>query len=113
MRFRTIANRPGGFRAHSCGPDEAEDLTQGFFERLLQRNLIHQANRDCGRFRSFQLTLLKWKRQCLTLLLSTHFNFKIGSFLGNSVGCHPGIFSATDTKRVKRGMVGLAGIMLE
>lgn len=55
-------------RAHGYGPDEAEDLTQGFFERLLEKNLIHQANRDRGRFRSFLLTLLKhyvaneWKR---------------------------------------------------
>jgi DNA-directed RNA polymerase specialized sigma24 family protein len=55
-------------RACGYGPDDAEDLTQGFFERLLQENLIHQAQRDRGRFRSFLLTLLKhylandWKR---------------------------------------------------
>lgn len=37
----------------------AEDVTQDFFARLLERNLIAHADRDRGRFRSFLLTSFK------------------------------------------------------
>jgi RNA polymerase sigma-70 factor (ECF subfamily) len=40
-------------RGHS--PTDAEDLTQGFFERLLRLNSIASARREKGRFRSFLL----------------------------------------------------------
>lgn len=43
-------------RGHSA-PD-AEDLTQEFFARLLQRNWVARADRSKGRFRSFLLTAL-------------------------------------------------------
>ena len=46
--------RRSGHSAH-----EAQDLTQGFFERLLERNFIAAADRERGRFRSFLLTALK------------------------------------------------------
>lgn len=39
--------------------EEAEDLTQGFFERLLERSIVSQADPTRGRFRSFLLGALK------------------------------------------------------
>jgi RNA polymerase sigma-70 factor (ECF subfamily) len=50
-------------------PHEAEDLTQGFFARLLQKNFVADARRERGKFRSFLLLALKrflaneWDRQ--------------------------------------------------
>jgi RNA polymerase sigma factor (sigma-70 family) len=41
-------------------PDEAQDLTQEFFVRLLEKNYIERADRDKGRFRSFLLSSLKF-----------------------------------------------------
>ncbi|MBU6409402.1 MAG: sigma-70 family RNA polymerase sigma factor [Verrucomicrobia bacterium] len=41
-------------RGHS--PDDAKDLTQGFFAWLLERNWLAAANPQRGRFRSFLLT---------------------------------------------------------
>lgn len=38
---------------------EAEDLTQAFFARLLERNTLAMANPERGRFRNFLLTALK------------------------------------------------------
>jgi RNA polymerase sigma-70 factor (ECF subfamily) len=40
--------------------EEAKDLVQGFFQRLLARDFLKQANRDRGRFRSFLLIRLKY-----------------------------------------------------
>ncbi len=40
-------------------PPEAEDLTQGFFARLLEKNYIADLTPGVGRFRSFLLTSLK------------------------------------------------------
>jgi RNA polymerase sigma-70 factor (ECF subfamily) len=53
-----------------CGhnPDDAKDLTQEFFARLLERKSFRLADRSRGRFRTFLLTSLKhflvneWKR---------------------------------------------------
>ena len=44
-------------RGHS--PADAQDLTQGFFEQLLEKNWIAGADRQKGRFRSFLLMALK------------------------------------------------------
>lgn len=41
------------------GPEEAEDLTQGFFLHLQVKNLIGKADPSRGRFRSFLLGVLK------------------------------------------------------
>jgi hypothetical protein len=38
-------------RGHS--PEEAKDLTQEFFSRLLQNKTLAYMKRDCGKFRSF------------------------------------------------------------
>ena len=38
---------------------EAEDSTQAFFEKLLEKNFIESANPNRGRFRSFLLTVFK------------------------------------------------------
>jgi RNA polymerase sigma-70 factor (ECF subfamily) len=38
---------------------QAEDLTQGFFARLLEKNALGSVQRDQGRFRSFLLASLK------------------------------------------------------
>ena len=40
--------------------DSAQDLTQGFFSSLLERNTLAAADRERGRFRSFLLTALKF-----------------------------------------------------
>ena len=40
-------------------PADAQDLTQGFFAYLLERDLVARADRQAGRFRSFQLGSLK------------------------------------------------------
>jgi len=50
-------------------PPDAEDLTQGFFARLLEKDYLKAAVRDKGRFRTFLLVALKrylaneWDRQ--------------------------------------------------
>ena len=44
-------------RGHSV--DAAQDLTQGFFTRLLERQGLRSADETRGRFRSFLLTALK------------------------------------------------------
>ena len=40
-------------------PEDAQDLTQEFFARLLEKNYVQAADREKGRFRSFLLVLLK------------------------------------------------------
>jgi DNA-directed RNA polymerase specialized sigma24 family protein len=46
-------------RRRGYDAEEAQDLTQGFFERLLERSVVNTAARERGRFRSFLLTVLK------------------------------------------------------
>jgi RNA polymerase sigma-70 factor (ECF subfamily) len=41
------------------GPDDAQDLTQEFFVRILRSRSLSSANREKGRFRSFLLGALK------------------------------------------------------
>jgi RNA polymerase sigma factor (sigma-70 family) len=41
------------------GPQDAEDLTQGFLTKLIEKDLVQAADRRRGRFRSFLLTSLK------------------------------------------------------
>ena len=41
------------------GPEEARDLTQGFFCRLLEKNWLEEADRERGRFRTFLLAAAK------------------------------------------------------
>ncbi|HAB17323.1 MAG TPA: sigma-70 family RNA polymerase sigma factor [Verrucomicrobiota bacterium] len=45
----------GHIRRSGFGPEQARDLTQGFFAELLERNRIGRADPDRGRFRSFLL----------------------------------------------------------
>ena len=40
-------------------PADAEDLTQGFFARLLEKEYLNAAAREKGRFRTFLLVALK------------------------------------------------------
>ena len=40
-------------------PEDAQDLTQGFFARVLEKNYFAQADRQKGKFRSFLLVALK------------------------------------------------------
>jgi DNA-directed RNA polymerase specialized sigma24 family protein len=44
-----------------CGhtPDQAQDLTQGFFARLLEKQYLRDVDRQRGRFRSFLLAAVK------------------------------------------------------
>jgi RNA polymerase sigma-70 factor (ECF subfamily) len=46
-------------RRRGYGPHDAEDLTQAFFARLLERNLVAEADRERGRFRTFLLVRLQ------------------------------------------------------
>jgi RNA polymerase sigma-70 factor (ECF subfamily) len=45
-------------RRRGFGPEDAQDLTQEFFARLLQKNYPAQADRAKGKFRSFLLLTL-------------------------------------------------------
>jgi len=42
-------------RRQGKNPHEAEDLTQAFFERVIQKNYLEQVRREKGKFRSFLL----------------------------------------------------------
>ena len=59
----------GFVRRQGHGPHDAQDLTQEFFSRLLEKNYVADARQDKGRFRTFLLTALKrflaneWDRQ--------------------------------------------------
>src|SRR4029077_6008987 len=46
-------------RRQGSGPEEAEDLTQGFFVLLLQRRNFDDVRKEKGRLRSYLLTSLK------------------------------------------------------
>jgi RNA polymerase sigma factor (sigma-70 family) len=46
-------------RRQGYAPEEAQDLTQGFFERLLEKHYLRDYQRERGRFRSFLLASLK------------------------------------------------------
>jgi len=56
-------------RRQGNGPHDAQDLTQAFFARLLEKNYLEAVDRAKGRFRSFLLAALKhflandWDRQ--------------------------------------------------
>jgi DNA-directed RNA polymerase specialized sigma24 family protein len=56
-------------RRHDYPPQDAEDLTQEFFARLVHKELLASLTQEGGRFRSFLLTLLKrfaaneWKHE--------------------------------------------------
>src|SRR5262249_19490916 len=46
-------------RRQGYPPEEAQDLTQGFFTRVLEKHYLADYQRERGRFRSFMLTSLK------------------------------------------------------
>jgi len=46
-------------RRQGHGPDDAQDLTQEFFARLLEKNYLGAVEREKGKFRSFLLGSLK------------------------------------------------------
>jgi len=46
-------------RREGYHPQDAQDLTQGFFTRLLEKNYLAHMDRQKGRFRSFLLAALK------------------------------------------------------
>ncbi len=49
----------GFVRRQGCNPEEAQDLTQGFFALLLERRDFESVRREKGRLRSFLLASLK------------------------------------------------------
>lgn len=57
-------------RRSGHGPEDAQDLTQAFFEHFLENNALSRADRQRGRFRTFLLTSLQnfltheWQRAC-------------------------------------------------
>ncbi len=46
-------------RRYGCGPQEAEDLTQGFLARMLEKNDFRLADPVRGKFRSFLMASLR------------------------------------------------------
>lgn len=46
-------------RKFSKSPQEAEDLTQSFFGRLIERGIVSKASAEKGRFRTYLLTCFK------------------------------------------------------
>ena len=46
-------------RRRGYSPEDAQDLTQAFFERVLEKNYLEQADQSKGRFRAFLLATLK------------------------------------------------------
>ena len=57
---RTYWWPPYGFvRRNGCNPEEAQDLTQGFFAMLLERRDLDVVRREKGRLRSYLLVSLK------------------------------------------------------
>jgi RNA polymerase sigma-70 factor (ECF subfamily) len=46
-------------RRQGSNPEDAQDLTQGFFEHLIESRAYARADREKGRFRSFMLGALK------------------------------------------------------
>ncbi len=60
----------GFVRRQGAGPEEAEDLTQGFFVLLLERKDLNAVRREKGRLRSYLLASLKHfladERRCAT-----------------------------------------------
>ena len=46
-------------RRQGGNPDDAQDLTQGFFANLLSKDGLRQVDRDKGKFRTFLLSTLK------------------------------------------------------
>src|SRR5215831_3007053 len=46
-------------RRKGYGPEEAQDLTQGFFTRLLERHYLRDYQRERGRFRTFLLSSMQ------------------------------------------------------
>jgi len=49
----------GFIRRRGYSVEEAEDLTQEFFARLIEKEILAEVTRNGGRFRSFLLTVLK------------------------------------------------------
>jgi RNA polymerase sigma-70 factor (ECF subfamily) len=45
-------------RRRGSSPEDAQDLTQAFFERLIEKDTLAQITREGGKFRSFLLTAL-------------------------------------------------------
>ena len=46
-------------RRQGVSPEDAQDLTQAFFEKLIEKNFLADVQREKGRFRSFLLAALK------------------------------------------------------
>jgi len=46
-------------RRHGHGPEDAQDLTQAFFAKMLEKNFWARADRKRGRFRAFLLTAFR------------------------------------------------------
>src|SRR5687768_7699441 len=49
----------GFVRRQGQGPEEAQDLTQEFFARFLEKESFKQADQERGRFRTFLLASMK------------------------------------------------------
>jgi RNA polymerase sigma-70 factor (ECF subfamily) len=47
-------------RKQGYSPDDAQDLTQGFFAHILSRHFLRRANREKGKFRSYVLASLRY-----------------------------------------------------
>ena len=58
-------------RRQGQSAEDAQDLTQGFFQQILEKGTVERADPDRGRFRSFLLTSRKhyvtneWDKECI------------------------------------------------
>ena len=43
-------------RRRGYGPEDAQDLTQGFFQQIIEKDYVRRADRQRGKFRTFLLT---------------------------------------------------------
>ena len=64
-RWKSFAALTGDLFSRFCGdrafrPEEAEDITQGFFAQLLERRRLSAVRKEKGRLRSFLLGALKY-----------------------------------------------------
>jgi RNA polymerase sigma-70 factor (ECF subfamily) len=85
-------------RRQGHGPEDAQDLTQEFFARLLQKQFFRQARPERGRFRSFLLTSLKhflvneWHRATARKRGSGHTPVPLDTVLAERLYCRePGL----------------------
>ena len=78
-------------RRLGASPEDAQDLTQGFFARLIERNVVNEADADKGKFRWLVLGTLKH-------YLANQRDFKVAAKRGGNLA-HISLDDLTVEKR--------------